>query len=441
MAHPNRNIQWLDGELNRWAGQGIISNIQAEAIRRLYPPSPAARPWALIVFSGFGAGIIGLGVILLFAYNWHYIPKFGKLGIIFAAIAIAHGIGLWLFLRTERFRTLGEAITVLGTMLFGAGIWLVAQIYNISEHYPTAFLFWGLGALALAWAMPSVAQAIMAAVLFTIWAATESIEFARAMHFAIPAVILLWPLAYMKRSRVLLGVLILSFGFSASFVTSAYAEENLVIYVLLSVAALYVALGLLGRQYTKFPQAAPVFNTFGLAAYFVMLYLLTSPEVAHGLLSAGPGLKTETVVYGVLPLLVALAAWLPVVWPFLPWCAKPRPLHYHYEFLLIPLTLILFCGYVLLPTGIERWQMTVPCNLVFLAYAVTMMARGCRQAQLWPTILGSLMLVALTVARFTDLFESLVVRGLVFIVLGAILFCEGILYIRFKKKQVAMGTK
>lgn len=40
-------------------------------------------------------------------------------------------------------------------MLFGAGIWLVAQIYHIEEHYPNGFLIWGLGAMALAWALPS----------------------------------------------------------------------------------------------------------------------------------------------------------------------------------------------------------------------------------------------------------------------------------------------
>ena len=40
---------------------------------------------------------------------------------------------------------------MLGTLFFGAGIWLVAQIYHIDEHFPNGFLIWGLGALALAW--------------------------------------------------------------------------------------------------------------------------------------------------------------------------------------------------------------------------------------------------------------------------------------------------
>jgi uncharacterized membrane protein len=45
---------------------------------------------------------------------------------------------------------------LLGTMMFGAGIWLIAQIYHIDEHYPNALLIWSLGALGLAWALPSL---------------------------------------------------------------------------------------------------------------------------------------------------------------------------------------------------------------------------------------------------------------------------------------------
>ena len=56
-------------------------------------------------------------------------------------------------------------------MFYGAGIWLVAQVYHIDEHYPNGFLFWALGALVLAWALESIPQALLATVLFTIWAA------------------------------------------------------------------------------------------------------------------------------------------------------------------------------------------------------------------------------------------------------------------------------
>jgi uncharacterized membrane protein len=156
MSPGEKTTNWLYEETRRWTQNGIINNSQAEAIKGLYPLQRADRPWGLLVFSGIGSVIIGLGVILLFAYNWDKMTKFSKLAVIFLALIVSHGVGVRLFLKSERLKGLGEAISVLGTMLFGAGIWLVASIYHIEEHYPDAFFVWAVGALLLALAMPSV---------------------------------------------------------------------------------------------------------------------------------------------------------------------------------------------------------------------------------------------------------------------------------------------
>jgi uncharacterized membrane protein len=440
MPQNDQNIKWLEGELNRWVSEGIIDGGRAEAIRRLYPERPASRPWAILVFSGLGAGIIGLGIILLFAYNWHLIPKFGKLGIVFGSLMIAHAVGITLFFYTERFRAFGEAAAVLGTMLFGAGIWLVAQIYHIAEHYPTAFLFWGIGAFVLAWSMPSAIQAIMAAVLFTIWAGSESAEFGRAIYLAIPAIILLWPIAHQKRSSVLLAVLVLALGISAGFVAGAISDGHLVINVLFSIAATYVAIGLLTRQSAEFPQSGLIYHFFGFVSYIVMLYMMTFSWMAKETYFHDR-LNPESIACGLVPFLIALTAWLPVGRSFLPSRAGSRPDCYHYELFFIPLTLILFYASTFFPTDFKFWQVTAPANFVFLAFSLVMMARGCRGGNIWATIFGSLMLIALTLARFNDLVQSLAVRGLVFIVLGIIIFAEGFFYIRFKKKRASEVSK
>jgi uncharacterized membrane protein len=146
MSNPTR---WLFTEIERWTNDKIISEDQAAEIRARYPASPPRRSWGLILFSGLGAVVVGLGVILLLAYNWAEIPKFGKLGLVFGSIVAAHSAGLWLRWKPSPNSELGEALSLLGTMLFGAGIWLVAQVYHIDEHFPNGFLFWGLGALAL----------------------------------------------------------------------------------------------------------------------------------------------------------------------------------------------------------------------------------------------------------------------------------------------------
>ena len=49
--------------------------------------------------------------------------------------------------------------------------------------------------------------------------------------------------------------------------------------------------------------------------------------------------------------------------------------------------------------------------------------------------LGCVLLIALTGARYVDLFDSLLARGLAFLVVGAVLFVEGFLYARGKRAK------
>ena len=84
--HMEKHIIWLLAEIDRWKADGLVSAEQADRIRARYgrPDAAAAGPqgsipWGLIVFASAGAIVIGLGVILLFAYNWDEIPKPGKL--------------------------------------------------------------------------------------------------------------------------------------------------------------------------------------------------------------------------------------------------------------------------------------------------------------------------------------------------------------------------
>ncbi|MDD3180538.1 MAG: DUF2157 domain-containing protein [Opitutaceae bacterium] len=121
-----------------------------------------SAPWGLLVFATVGAIVIDLGVILHFAYNWEGIPNYGKLAIVFATLIEAHLSGIRLLGCGGWQPKLGEALVVMGTIFYGVDIWLVAQIYNIDEHYPDGFYFWALGALAMAWPIRSTANGLLA---------------------------------------------------------------------------------------------------------------------------------------------------------------------------------------------------------------------------------------------------------------------------------------
>ncbi len=280
MASANQR-KWLNTQIDLWTGRGIIDNSQAQSIRLLYPASQSLPPWALMVFCGIGAIIIGLGVILLFAYNWHVMSKFAKLGVIFTALAAFHIAGYSFFTYSIRLKGLGDAISVLGTMLYGAAIWLIAQIYHISEHYPSAFLFWALGAFALAFTMPSTAQSMVAAILFAIWAAAEAAGFETAKFAAIVFLLLIGLQAYRRRSVVLMGVAAAAMMVACGFISSAGCGGEIVFTALLGVCAACIAAGFLAELYGSFPAAGPGLKTLGLAGYLVVLFILSFSPVTE----------------------------------------------------------------------------------------------------------------------------------------------------------------
>ncbi|MDD4869680.1 MAG: DUF2157 domain-containing protein [Kiritimatiellae bacterium] len=431
-----RHIRWLNNELREWVSAGIIKSEQAEVIRKRYPDDMSGLPWGAIIFSSIGGVVLGLGVILLFAYNWDVIPRFWKLAIIFGVLIIAHSAGILLQTRTDRFKALGESLNLLGTMLFGAGIWLIAQIYHIEEHFPNAFIIWALGALAMAWALPSIVQGILAAVLIAIWCGSESVAFDNSMHVGpLIIVVLLGSLAYVKRSIVLLTVLIPAFMASLLFVQAGrYFESGLLFGTALNVAVLLVALGILARKYGGFTESSPVFLFFGWIASVIVLYVLTFPDAAEHLLKYNHEKPfVACTAYWAGSAVLCLIGWGALAYMSF---ARKQNLGITADDYLLPLTVILGLVYMFFKGGLDGWAISGPFNLVLLALVVAMMVRGCRHGLLQPTIVGSVLLMIYMITRYFDLFHSLLVRGLVFIVAGVLIFGQGILYSRAKSRKV-----
>ena len=80
-------------KLVEWTEAGLISPEQSAGNPCPRGGGKTGNAVGILIFAGFGAVVLGLGVILLFAYNWDKMPKFAKLGIIFGAMAAAHGAG------------------------------------------------------------------------------------------------------------------------------------------------------------------------------------------------------------------------------------------------------------------------------------------------------------------------------------------------------------
>ena len=234
----------LPAAVQLWQDRGIITAEQGRAMVSAYrvPGTPVAvhrtQGRLVTILSTLGSVLVGLGVILFFAANWQEIPRPVKLAMILIAIPAVYGIGYWLrYLRG--YQRVGTAVILLACLLYGAGIHLVAQAYNIPVNDPKLFLYWFVGVLAL---------------------------------------------AYLTRSQVILYLGVGLFLAAAGFRLADWLDDvdrgvvagAFSLYLVLGVT-LY-ALGKLQAQFGLTRSYAKVYEDFGLVTALGSLYLLTFRE-------------------------------------------------------------------------------------------------------------------------------------------------------------------
>ncbi|MBC7997166.1 MAG: DUF2157 domain-containing protein [Leptolyngbya sp.] len=156
------------GEISRWQTEGVIDDSLASSLILQYPDyqTGANVSGALSIA---GASLVGLGSILFMAANWQQIPIILKLLLIFAAILISNFFGWKLRFEPGNRPKTGTGLLLLANIFFGAGIWLIAQIFNVDTHFPTGALLWALGTAFSALATGLVPLGCLASILGGLW--------------------------------------------------------------------------------------------------------------------------------------------------------------------------------------------------------------------------------------------------------------------------------
>jgi uncharacterized membrane protein len=420
---------WLHGELRAWEREGLISLAQAEVLRGRYPVQSQSG-WSRLILTALGAIVFGLGAILLIAYNWADMHRYAKLALVFGALLVAH---VWALVASRRQRPVAsEGLHALGTMLFGAAIWLVAQIYHMDSHYPNAFAAWSAGALLLGWALPSVTQALMAVVLVLVWQAVELFDFSTPLQ-GVPWLILAagFPLYWRLRSGVLGGAL--TTGLIASVALCVVdSDEGLALVGVLFLSGAAVAFGRLVRL-SRDPERAATGRAFSLpgqVTFAGILLLLSFPGVV-GVVFDLALRRPLVAAYFFVPLGIAILLWGGLL--LAPRFGRSRLAQP--EDWPIAIGLVLAALFALLDIGGAGWWTAAPFNLLLLALGSLLIVQGARQVFLAKVVIGCLMVSVLAMARYVDLFDSLLMRALVFFVIGGMLFVVGGRYSRRRQNS------
>lgn len=324
MADGSHSSEWTDllaKEAARWVREGLISEEQRARIMGLYPSPPgASRDRTVLILSVLGSVLVGAGVILLFASNWQRIGAGIKVAAIIAAIVGTYATGYHLQFQRD-FPRLGQALILLGGLLYGAGIWLIARVYHVGGNFPTWFFLWGAGLIPMAWATSSYLLLYLAIILMGGWTMAEQAAFS-THNYLFPAVLLIGVLPLARRLRSALaeaGILAgLSIWLAVNFIRfatdgfSGGAQLLGVSRVMLLFGAAVLALGL--ARLGDFRAYSGIGAVLVLGSVYAFTFHYAGPWVAgHETVSVVPGIFSVPGFFGpaiVLFLIVtALGAW------------------------------------------------------------------------------------------------------------------------------------
>lgn len=101
-----------------------------------------------------GSILVGVGIFSFIAANWQEMTKVVKISVIVIAM-LASYTGGWFFRERWHYEKTGEALLLLGAIIYGAGIFLVAQMFHTRGNWPDGFILWMIGTIIMAFATES----------------------------------------------------------------------------------------------------------------------------------------------------------------------------------------------------------------------------------------------------------------------------------------------
>ena len=397
-------IRKLGREIEHWVDESLVSPEQKDRILARYAALATAEekagPGKLITtITVLGSILVGVGVLLFVASNWSQVPRWGKLSLIFSSLIASYAIGYYLRYEKQNYPRLGASLILLGSLIFGAGIFLIAQIYHISVHYPNGPLLWGLAVLPLAYLLRFRSILALAIIDLLIWLGVES-----SFRIAVFA----------------------SFG-SITIMTALFFMAGLTLW----------ALGLMHRGVSALRDIAGPYLMIGMFTALFAGYLMTF-DILRGAFGSGELLWFY--------LGLAAMCFASVVASFL---SKDRPAGWFPELLGLCVLMVLMAGLALAQrtdNGVPYVRVvyegsgrmaTLAANLVYFCAIIGIIVLGYLRHHRGYVNIGLLFFVLDVIARYFDLLWRLLPRSLFFIGGGALLLAGGVLLEKKRRKVLA----
>lgn len=392
MVNKEQIEQWLrDGTITQEQANKMLADSQEDRKEQ-------SSNKLIVAISTIGSILLGIGAILFVASNWAVIPNIMKILILVGSTFGAYYLGYFFKYQKQNLPKVGASLIFLGALLFGATVFLIAQMYNINANSHVLVLIWLIGVLPLVYAFQSSPIAGLSALLFYVWIGLfvfKGLDFYRAQgdFFKLPVLYLVS------------GVLLFGIG------QLHYLSEKLK-----SVARVYrltgIKIAMVSLFFLTFRFFSGHYENYG----FFSKSLETSEQFTFGL-----------ILFSVVALLLAIIGLF-----FNPSKSSTNILENSLALGLASIALVFF----FFPATTNIYVLLF--NLILAGLVFTLLFVGYQREDMQIVNTGMFWLSALILVRYFDFFWDLLPRSLFFMVGGLILVLGGI---ALEKKRRQLKTK
>ncbi len=420
----------LQHELSELVHEKVISSEVANDISNYYLLKKAGQPNRLFtVFGILGALLAGLGILLIIAHNWDNFSRTVKTIWAFTPLLLGQGIAgfvLW----KKKGAAWREAAATFMFFAVGACIALVSQIYNIPGELESFLWIWIVLTAPVFYILRSHAGAILHLVFSTYYACALGYFEPGAPWWYLA--MLAWVVPHFVRilsdqkENVMAWIFSWLIPASMVIVLGAFLQKDMGLAVIMYLS-LFTLMYNVGRTFiaSEGRMEANGFSVVG-SAGIVFTLLAVSFKAMWQEMDGDLGSGRDLWIAGVLLLAVALVLGYQAISNKL---KAFDPFQYAVLFF-VPIFLLRNNGFEL--------PMALTNALVFVLglYAIRL---GAKRGRFGWLNFGMLIVTVLIVCRFFDVNIPFVLRGIIFLVLGAGFFVAN--YLMYQRYKTELNQK
>lgn len=143
---------------------GRLEPNQSNELLALYEPKGNTSFVRLLL--AFGAILVGVGILSFIAGYWQTMTPLFRFGFIIFGLIGFYTAG---FLMEKDYPKTSNSMYYIGAAIYGAGIFLIGQMFHLQHGVYADFLFWAIGILPLAYYLKDQLVALFAAAFLIIY--------------------------------------------------------------------------------------------------------------------------------------------------------------------------------------------------------------------------------------------------------------------------------